>query len=294
METFQSRTVVDDLIFPEGIRWHQDKIWFSDILDFKVYSHDPVTGRTEVVAETEDRPSGLGFLPDGSLLIATMGGRTLLRRDPDGLKLVADLKGICMLLNDMVVDAKGRAYVDAYFDGLGSPDMTKTARGGIVLVEPDGSYRIVVDDMKLPNGLAITEDGRTMVACDYVAGTLVTFDIAANGSLSNRRLFADFGSASPDGMCLDAEGAAWVSFPEQGRFRRILSGGTVTHEIAYKGKSAIALVLGGRDRRSLYLCTAEMDAEIGIVMRKGRAARPHCKGRIEIVDGIKTPGAGRP
>ena len=286
MQTLRSRIIVDGLIFPEGIRWHQDQVWFSDILDFKVYRHDPRTGRTEIVAKTTDRPSGLGFLPDGRLLIASMAERALLRLDPEGLTLAADLTATCTLLNDMVVDAHGRAYLDAHF-----PD----DRGGLVLVEPNGSYRIVADDMKTPNGLAITADGQTLIVADLFANRIVAFDIVTNGNLTNQRVFAELGDRAPDGLCLDAEGAAWVGLPFQGKFQRIKQGGEVTHEIPCPKKWGIAPVLGGPDRRTLFLCTAEVELEkIIALMQDPQHARRDCKGWIETVEGIEIPGAGWP
>jgi sugar lactone lactonase YvrE len=286
MQTLHSRILIEGLIFPEGIRWHQGRLWFSDILDFKIYSHDPGAGRTDVVATTQDRPSGLGFLPDDSLLIATMGERQLLRLGPNGLETHADLKPRCNLLNDMVVDTQGRAYVDAHFTD---------ERGGLIMVEPTGRYRIVADDMKSPNGLAITADGKTLIVNDLFAYTITAFDITEQGSLTHQRMFAKLDGDSPDGLCLDAEGAAWVGLPFQGKFRRFKPGGEVTHEIACANKWGIAPVLGGPDRRTLFLCTAEVTIEeIVKLMRDPRDARKTCKGWIEAVEGIAVPGAGRP
>jgi sugar lactone lactonase YvrE len=154
MKTLQSRVIIDGLMYPEGIRWYQGKVWFSDILDFKVHAYDPECRSDEVVVQTPDRPSGLGFLPDGRLLIATMGERKLLRLDREGLTTVADLAELCIGMNDMVVDGRGRAYLDASFG---------KDQGGLILVEPNGDHRIVAEGMKMPNGLAVTGDGRTLV-----------------------------------------------------------------------------------------------------------------------------------
>ena len=285
METLQSRIVVDGLVYPEGIRWARGKVWFSDMFARRVYAHDPRTGETEVVAETDDLPSGLGFLPDGRLLVATMRDRKLLRLEPEGLTTVADLSSVSDLLNDMVVDPRGRAYLDFYIGG----------RGGLILVEPDGAWRIVADDMTSPNGLAITDDGGTLVVNDLGANRILAFDIALDGGLSGRRTFADLGDCSPDGLCLDADGGAWVGQPFQGRFRRIVEGGEVTHEIAYGDKWGIAPVLGGPDRRSLFLCTAEITLEaIQRLMRDPSDAPTQSRGWIEVVDGVEVAGAGSP
>lgn len=288
MKTLQPKIVVDGLIYPEGIRWSQDRVWFSDVLDLKVYTYDPMTRRTAVVVQTEDLPSGLGFLPDGRLLIATMRERKLLRLEADGLKTVADLRPLCEMLNDMIVDAQGRAYLDSHFS-------LAADGGGIIMVEPSGDYRIVADNMKAPNGLAITADGRTLIANDLLANSLVAFDIAPDGGLANRRIFANLGSDSPDGLCLDAEGSAWVGLPFQGKFRRIKEGGEATHEISYENKWGVAPVLGGSDRQTLFLCTAEVALEdMPGLLKDPRDARTKCKGWIEAVEGIEVPGAGRP
>lgn len=288
MKTLQPSIVVDGIVYPEGIRWGQGKVWFSDILDSRVYSYDPQTGRTEVVVELQDRPSGLGFLPDGRLLIATMGERKLLRLDPDGLKLVADLSALCGMINDMVTDAQGRTYLDSHFD-------VAAEASGIVLVEPSGEHRIVAEDMKSPNGLAITPDGKTLVANDLFANRILAFDIVEDGSLTNRRVFAELGGDSPDGLCLDAEGGAWIGLPFQGKFRRIEEGGEVTHEILCGNKWGIAPVLGGSDRRTLFLCTAEVTLEaMPRLIKDPRNARQECKGWIEAVENAPAPGAGWP
>lgn len=288
METLHSKVVADGLIYPEGIRWHRGLIWFSDILDQKVCALDPETLQMDVVTQTEDRPSGLGFLPDGRLLIATMHERKLLRLDADGLKTVAELKSVGALLNDMVVDPTGRAYMDCYFAG-GEP------HGAILLVEPDGAYRIVADDLRMPNGLAITDDGKILIASEFKGNRIVEFDITADGGLTNRRSFAELGSASPDGLCLDAEGAVWVGLPFQNRFQRIKEGGEVTHEIVYENKWGIAPVLGGTGRRTLFLCTSDVTPDkFGRLMRQPHTARGECNGWIEAVAGIAVPGVGWP
>lgn len=290
MKSLQSKIVVDDIIYPEGIRWHQGKVWFSDILDFKVYTYDPNTNHSEVVVELSDRPSGLGFLPDGRLLIATMSECKLLRLDADGLKTVADLSSICTSLNDMIVDPAGRAYIDKY-DMSPGREMT----GGIVMVEQSGRHRIVNDTMKVPNGLAITPDGNSLIAADLSANRIVSFQIAADGSLVHEQTFADLGSDSPDGICLDAAGAVWAGFPFQGRVRRVERGGKVTHEIDYGRKWGIAPVLGGTDRRTLFVCTADVTLEKLVhLMEHPEGAKSHCRGWIEAVAGLEVPGIGWP
>ena len=283
-----SKVIVENIIYPEGIRWHQGKVWFSDVLDSKVYTLDPATHRISVVVQTTDLPSGLGFLPDGRLLIATMRERQLLRLDDDGLSVVADLGSQCQFVNDMVVDAQGRAYIDSHFSH-------EADGGGIILVEPDGRYRVVVDKMSAPNGLAITADGKTFIANDLLANKLVAFDIAPNGDLFDRRTFADLKGNSPDGLCLDEQGGAWVGLPFQGKFARVTEGGEVTHEIICENKWGVAPVLGGINRRTLFLCTAKvaLDDMPGL-LQNSRDARSKCQGWIEMVENVKVAGAGRP
>ena len=257
------------------------------MLDHKVCAFDPETGEVEVVLQLKDRPSGLGFLPDGRLLVATMGERKLLRLDADGLNLHADLASVTDLLNDMVTGPDGRSYLDARFGGSDA--------GGLILVEQDGAHRVVAGGMGMPNGLAITQDGRTLVVNDLFARRIEAFDIAPDGSLTNRRLFADLGDASPDGLCLDAEGAAWVGLPVQAKFVRIKPGGEITHEIAYVDKWGVAPALGGRDRRTLFLCTARVTlAQLQSLLEDTSNARAECRGWIEAVGPVSTPGAGWP
>jgi sugar lactone lactonase YvrE len=287
MQTLTSKVVLDGIRYAEGPRWHAGRLWFSDMLASTVWTYDPATDVREVAAKTPDKPSGLGFLPDGRLLVATAGTRQLLRRDPGGLAIVADLSGVCDSLNDMVVDAQGRAYVDAYFMG-GAP------RGAVILVRPDGVFRTVAPDLMTPNGLAITPDGRTLVVNDLSACKLLAFDIAGDGSLSGQRVFADLDGRSPDGLCLDAEGGAWVGLPFQGRFQRIREGGEVTHEIAYPDRWGVAPALGGPDRRTLYLCTAQVKVEDLIAALHDPAPAPDVsRAWIEAVE-VDVPGAGWP
>ena len=288
MMKLESRIVVDDIVYPEGIRWFDGKVWFSDILDSKVFSYDPHTGRKHLVIELSDRPSGLGFLPDGRLLIASMSERKLLRLDADGLNVLADLSRDCAIINDMVTDALGRTYIDAHFED-------EIDGGGIILVEPSGVHRIVAKNMKTPNGLAIRADGKTLVVNDLFANCILAFDILRDGSLTNRRVFADLGDGSPDGLCLDEQGGAWIGLPFQGKFQRVEEGGNVTHEIDCAGKWGIAPVLGGPDRRTLFLATAEVTLEaMPRLIKDPQNARQECRGWIEVAENAPAAGAGWP
>jgi sugar lactone lactonase YvrE len=285
MQRLHTTVALDGIIFPEGMRWHERRVWFSDVLAGEIVAFDPASRRRETMASGIALPSGLGFLPDGSVLVTTMHERTLLRCSGGRTELVADLKPLAPRLNDMVTDSAGRSFLDACSDG---------STGSLILVTPDGQARVAADGLKEPNGIALSQDERTLVVNDLIDSKIWAFDVGAQG-LSNKRLFADLGGADPDGLCLDAEGCAWVGMPQQHAMRRIRPGGEVTHEIAYgPEKWAIAPVLGGPDRRTLYLCTAEIDIETIVrLLDDPTGARAQCRGWIEAAE-VDVPGAGRP
>jgi sugar lactone lactonase YvrE len=159
------------------------------------------------------------------------------------------------------------------------------APGNVVMVTPDGKARVVADNLEVPNGPAITPDHKTLIVAESFGHRLAAFDIAADGSLSGRRVFAELGEATPDGICLDAEGAVWVSSPLTHEFRRVRQGGTIADRITLSGKWAVACMLGGADRRTLFLLTAETSLED---LQQGKS-----KGYIETVR-VDVPGAGLP
>jgi sugar lactone lactonase YvrE len=206
--------LVDGLRFPEGPRWYDGRLWFSDMHSQQVLAVD-LDGKTETIVVVPQDPSGLGWLPDGRLLVVSMQDRRLLRLDPGGLVEVADLSELASFhCNDMVVDEKGRAYVGNFgFDLHGGQSPMPT---GLVLVAPDGSSRVVAEDLRFPNGTVITPDGRTLIVGETFGGCLTAFDVAEDGSLSGRREWARMDKAVPDGICLDAEGAIWVASRARG------------------------------------------------------------------------------
>ena len=275
------------LVFPECPRWHQGKLWFSDMGGRHVLTVD-AEGRSEVKASVE-RPAGLGFLPDGRLLMVSATDPFLRRLDPDGLHALADVSSLgSVVLNDMVVDKEGRAYIgDDAFDMAAG---TRPRPGRLILVTPDGSARVVAEDLSFPNGIVITPDGKTLIVAETIGRRLTAFDVAADGSLTGRRLFADVGVSGvgglmPDGICLDAEGAIWVASVATGEFVRVVEGGAVTQRIPVPGKWAVACMLGGQDRRTLFLCTARTTPTD---LAQGTSA-----GWIETVH-VDVPGAGLP
>ncbi len=283
MENLTSRVLLDGLVFPEGPRWHEGKLWFSDMHATKVMTVDP-TGRSQEIVSVAELPSGLGFLPDGRLLIVSMRNRLLLRLDPEGLHTVADLSSLVKGdINDMVVDAQGRAYIGSFgFDLLSGAEPQPA---NLVLVTPDGKTRVVADNMQFPNGTVISPDGKTLIVAESFANRLTAFAVAADGSLSQRRVFAELGERTPDGICLDAGGAVWVSSFGTDEFVRVTEGGTVTHRVPVAGKRAVACMLGGEDRRTLFLLTAETSIED---LAQGKSV-----GYIETAQ-VETPGAGLP
>ncbi len=261
--------VVRNLSYAECPRWHDDRIWFVDFYTHRVLSAgaDGSDLRTEV--EVPQQPSGLGWLPDGRLLVVSMRDSRLLRREPDGTLVThADLSAyVTGHPNDMVVDRDGRAFVGNFgFDLMnGAP----VAPAELVRVDPDGSVTSVADDMWFANGSVITDDGVLLV--DETFGNRVTaFDIASDGSLINRREWARFGElpseraldkalgqvvVAADGCCLDAEGALWIADALAGRLIRVREGGEIVDEIQV-GTGVYACMLGGADGRTLFACAA--------------------------------------
>ena len=273
--------LIDGLRFPEGPRWHHGRLWFSDMHSKRVLAVD-LDGRTETIVEVPQDPSGLGWLPDGRLLVVSMRDRKLLRLDPGGLVEVADLSGMAPFhCNDMVVDGMGRAYVGNFgFDLHAGQQQVAT---GLILVEPDGRAKIAAEDLRFPNGTVITPDGRTLIVGESFGACLTAFDIAEDGTLSGRREWARMERAVPDGICLDAEGAIWVASPVSGCVLRLREGGEVTHRIEVE-KQAFACMLGGPERRTLFICTSATSDPNETKERTGR---------IEHVE-VDVPGAGLP
>ncbi len=298
--------LLKDLLFPEGPRWHDGKLWFSDIHGHRVMTVD-AEGTPAVAVECFFRPSGLGFLPDGRLLVVNMNERRLMRLDGSTLTAVSELAWLIPTeINDMAVDAQGRAYIGAMGvrgeAGTPRPDHLRPLPperveefrqagladtpfpSSIARVDPDGSVGIVAEDVLTPNGMVITPDGKTLIVAETYGNRLAAFDIAEDGSLSNHRTWADLGDALPDGICLDAEGGVWVGAIYAHEFIRVLEGGEVTDRVPTRGdRLAIACALGGDDGRTLFLCTA---------VRPSRQIVPGItKGYIETVR-VRVPGVG--
>jgi sugar lactone lactonase YvrE len=307
--------LVDGLWFPEGPRWHDGRLWFSDVFERVVMAVNPDGTGLERVVDVPNIPSGLGWLPDpptdsrpsaagdpplqgvsgsGRLLVVSTVDRKLLRLEPDG-RLVqhADLMALTSdRCNDMIVDTQGRAYVGNWgFDTEARPPRAKTAE--IVLVLPDGSARVAADGLAFPNGSIVTPDGRTLIVAESFAARLSAFDILADGSLANRRIWAQFddkgfanpaGRIIPDGICLDAEGCVWVASPWSDEVLRVRPGGEITHRVTGT-RHPFACVLGGADRRTLFVLTGMASREDDLSARG--------QGRVETVR-VEVAGAGLP
>ena len=230
-----------------------------------------------------DEPSGLGWLPDGTLLIVSMRQRKLLAWDGSALRDFADLSDLASArCNDMVTDGQGRSYVGNFgFDMFAGEEPVPAE---LVLVDSNGEARVVAEDLMFPNGTVITPDGKTLVVGESFAGRLTAFDIAEDGSLSNRRLWAQLEGALPDGICLDTEGGIWVASPSSDEVLRVLVGGEVTDRIALQD-GAYACMLGGADGRTLFIATGP--DSVPEECEKNRRAR------IETV-AVDYPGAGWP
>jgi sugar lactone lactonase YvrE len=264
---------VDGLAFAEGLRWRDGQLWFSDMHDDSVW-RVAQDGTRHKVCSVPGRPSGLGWLPGGELLVVSMLDRKLLKLGADGVLVdYADLSGVApRRTNDMIVDGKGRAYVGNFgFDFDEDEPQTPTS---LALVTPDGKVSATGPDLVFPNGMVITADGSTLIVAETFAACLTAFDIGSDGVLSNRRTWAGMkDGAIPDGICIDVEDAVWVASPTTGDCLRIREGGEMTDRIV-TGRQAIACALGGSDRDILYIATAE-----SVVPEECRKAR---SGRIEM------------
>jgi sugar lactone lactonase YvrE len=273
--------VLDQLVFPEGPRWRDGRLWFSDMHDGRVVSMDEA-GTSSTVVEVPNQPSGLGWLPDGRMLVVSMLDRRVLRLESEMPVEHADLSGLApATCNDMAVDGRGRAYVGNFgFDMYGGGEWRKT---NLVAVDPDGRAWVAAEELSFPNGTVVTSDNRTLILGESSGRRLTAFDIAGDGTLSNRRVWAPLAElgVAPDGICLDAEGAVWVACPVTNRCVRVAEGGVLLDEVSL-GRGTFACVLGGSDGLTLFVCTADT--------HEPEAARAARSGRIEAVT-VDVPAA---
>ncbi len=276
------RILARDLHFPECPRWRDDRLWFSDMHGHCVMAVD-AAGRTEVRARLPTQPAGLGWTPDGRLLAVSMVDRKLLRLGGERWETVADLAGLASFhCNDMVVDTAGRAYVGTFGFDLDGGEPFRT--GEIVLVEPEGTARVVANDARFPNGMVITPDGGTLIAAESMGPALRAYDVTADGSLVRPRPWAELSDVVPDGICLDAEGAVWVASPVGNEVVRVVSGGRILDRVSVTNH-AFACMLGGPARRTMFVLTADNS--------NPEYCRASATGKIEVFE-VEVPGAGLP
>lgn len=258
MSSHELTTIHTGIDFGEGPRWHDGQLWFSDFYRHGVFTLDADGTETRIVT-VENQPSGLGWMPDGTLLISSMLDRKLLALGTDGeVREHADLSGIATgKCNDLVVASDGTAYVGNFgfdMDG-GAPFGFAT----LARVAPDGGVHVAARDLMFPNGSVITPDDRTLIVGETFGGQYTAWDIEDDGSLSNRRIWAKLDGHVPDGCCLDADGAIWMSDVSNNRFCRVLDGGQITDTIEVDGM-AVACMLGGEDGRTLFLLVSPSTA----------------------------------
>src|SRR5262249_3407141 len=269
--------VAEGLGFPESTRWHDGRVWLCNWGSGEVLAVT-TSGERQVMARVARHPLpfSIDWLPDGRLLVIDGPRRLLLRQEPDGaLSAAADLSGFGTApFNELVVDAGGNAYVN------GGP-------GSVICVRPDGSMREVADGLKWPNGMALVHEGRTLVVADSHADQLVACDVAEDGTVSSRRVWAALEHA-PDGICADAAGAIWVASVPGQHCVRVQEGGAVLNTVAID-RGCFACMLGGDDGRTLYIAAAEWPG-----MEAAMSEGPGLTGRLLAAPGQPAPHAGRP
>jgi sugar lactone lactonase YvrE len=269
--THELHTLATGGAYFEAPRWRDGLWWVSDLYRKGIFTYTPA-GKEEQVVALEHQPSGLGFLPDGSLLYVSQQDHIVYRRTPNGTTTVhADVSEHCVGdLNDLVVDDRGNAYAGYFgFDPFAGET---PALAGVVLIRPDGSHTLAAGDLVFPNGAVLTEDGRSLIVGEGLAGRYTAFPVEDDGTLGERRTWAAL-SKEPDmssfeallggldlildGCCLDAEGAIWAADPKNARALRIREGGEILDVVRVaEGQNVFACMLGGDDGRTLLLCVA--------------------------------------
>jgi sugar lactone lactonase YvrE len=277
------QTLVSGLGLGESPRWHDGRLWFSNWVANEIVAVDP-EGNSELIVNMPSFPFCIDWLPDGRLLVVSGREGLLLRREADGsLVTHADLSGLDETpWNDIVVDGRGNVFVNNTGFNFGVDEF---APGLVALVAPDGSVRQVADEVAFPNGMAVTPDNSTLIVAESYASRLTAFDIAADGGLSNRRVWAELGGGAPDGICIDAEGAVWYGDVPNKRCVRVREGGEVLQTIELD-RGCFACMLGGEEGTTLFM----MAADWGGPASMGEGART---GQVLTVQ-APAPGGGWP
>ncbi len=286
--TKTTEVLIDGFTFTEGPRWHEGRLYFSDFFTHRVLAVD-AKGQHETIVKTPYQPSGLGWLPDGSLLIVSMNDQKLLHFNNGALTEAADLSELAThYCNDMVVDKSGNAYIGNFgFDLHGGEALKPT---NLILVRPGEDPCVVAENLFFPNGTVITPDGKTLILGETFSSCLTAFDINSDATLSNRRVWADLSSIEegyapvPDGICLDAEGAIWVASPSTNDVIRVQEGGALLDKVEVD-RGAFACMLGGESGNTLFISTANDSQEETCLKEKSA--------RIEIIE-VDVPRSGLP
>ena len=260
--------LVDGLDFGEGPRWRDGQLWYSDFFQHRVYTVTTGGLRETVLDLGEEQPSGLGWLPDGDLLVVGMLGRRILRYDGTEVTVHAELGHIATShCNDMVVDRRGNAYVGNFGFDYGAGQAP--AGAALALVRPDGSTLAVAEDLQFPNGAVITPDGTTLVVGETFGSRYCAFTVATDGTLSDRRIWAEVPGRMPDGCCLDTSGGIWFADAIRPEVVRVVEGGEITDTVEVPQR-AFACMLGGDQGTTLFVITAPSDPQAGL--RPGQGA----------------------
>ena len=271
--------LIDGLAFAEGPRWRDGRLYFSDVPAGMVHSVD-TAGNLKTEAEIDGFPSGLGWLPDGTLLIARGAPAAIVRADGS---VYADLSDVAAFPpNDMIVDPRGRVFVgtcDIGGIGSGAPSPSQ-----LIQVDPDGTVTVVDGDMRFPNGPVVTPDGDTLIVAETFGAGLKAFDISGDGPARDKRQWAAVDGSLPDGICLDAEGAVWFADALGQKAVRVKEGGEVLGEVVPQ-QACFACTLGGEDMRTLFIITGAF-----VAPEENLRNRP---GRIEFTT-VDVPGGGSP
>ena len=273
------KTLMTGILLGESPRWHKGRLWFADWVAEKLYALDEA-GNSEVMANIASLPFSIDWLPSGELLVVNAREKRLLRQQADGsFATHADLGGLSEYgFNEIVVDGRGNTYLNNinfdFPDGEFRP-------GFIALLSVDGTLRQVADGLAFPNGMAVTPDNRTLICAESFNGNLTSFDIAADGSLSNQRLWAKLEGQGGDGICLDADGAVWVGAGP--RCARVREGGEVLATVELD-RMCFACMLGGADGKTLFMVAAEWTGSIDITAATGKVFTAR----------VSSPAAGYP
>lgn len=279
VEAVEPVPFIDGIHYGEGPRWHNDRLWFSDGPAGRVCS---VGEAGDVVVEAEvEHASGLGWLPDGTLVVSALFAPTIVHVDARGqVAATYDLSDLTWSTNDLFVAPDGRGYVDLY--QLSASGVA----GAIGLVDADGAARIVATGLDVPNGIALLPDGSTLLVSETNGSRILAFPTQTDGSLGVPSVFADLGDhRHPDGLCVDVDGGVWVGCYDTGEFLRVVAGGTVTHRVAIDRGWAVAPALGGPDGRTLYMVVDDTTQE-GLM--KGESTGWIMRARVDV------PGVGSP